>query len=199
MGIILEQLHVAIEGTPPSSIAAEDPYQALLELQRHLPEIEPVARARGELHLETVAVVVGVFLQRLDQQEVHRHPHRPTPVGIAPKHCHRAVRRAVGQDLAVGALGERIGMVPVHLGQGANPIGGKKLLLIEQPLADPPQAVFWHEGIENAVVIPSSEILLQPAGGGALVHKPGQALSHIQHWNTIHCFAIETRYSEQGH
>ena len=45
MGVVLEEVHVAVEGTPAQSIASEDSHQATLQLQRGIPEVDPVAGA----------------------------------------------------------------------------------------------------------------------------------------------------------
>ena len=140
---------------------------------------------------------MGVFLQRLNQQEVDRHPHRPTPIGIAAKHRHGTIPRAVGEGLTIGALCERIGMVAVHLGEGADPVGGEEFLFIKHPFTDPPQAILRHEGVEDAVVVPLAEVAFQPGGRGALMHKPGHAFKHIEHRQSVDGFTVETRHSQQ--
>ena len=52
-------------------------------------------RAGRAFDLEVVAEVVMELLQRFDQQEVHREPDRPAPVGIAAEQSGARIRRLV--------------------------------------------------------------------------------------------------------
>src|SRR5712692_9930178 len=61
----------------------EDASQAGRELGGDFPQRLVLSRAGGAFHLQVTAVVVMKFLQRLDQQEIHREPDQPPPDGVA--------------------------------------------------------------------------------------------------------------------
>ena len=142
---------------------------------------------------------MGELLQRFDQQEVHRHPHRTAPVGVATEHRHRAVARAIGEGLALAAFGVGVGVVFVHLGQGADAVGREKLLFVEQALADALQALPGHQSEQHPVVVPDPQVVHRPGGGGALMGEPGQGVGHIQHRQPLHGVDVEALHRQQRH
>ena len=78
--IVLEQGHIAIERTTAIAAAAEQIDEAVLKLERGIPEGDPATGAGGKFDLEGIALVMTEFLQCFDQQEVDRHPDRTPPV-----------------------------------------------------------------------------------------------------------------------
>ena len=84
--VILQLLIVAEAGAAAGfGVAQKELGEALGEGVGYFEERVQQARIGGVFHFEIVAVVVVEALQRLDEQEVGRHPDGPTPIGIAAK------------------------------------------------------------------------------------------------------------------
>ena len=108
--ILLEFVDVAVHGTPAVVVAGEDAAHAARQLGRNLPQCQILARTRGALHLEVVAQVVVEALQRLDQQEVHREPDRPAPVGVAAEESGAGFARLVVHPVLGAADVQHVGI-----------------------------------------------------------------------------------------
>src|SRR6266545_6064671 len=81
--VLLELLDASVDRAPPVGVPQEDAGVATGQLGGDIPQGHELPGARGALDLETVAVEMVEPLDRLDQQEVHRYPDRPAPVGVA--------------------------------------------------------------------------------------------------------------------
>src|SRR5215469_12351620 len=82
----LKLLRAAVDSTTALGVTQEDALEARGQLAAHLEEIHEFSGARGTLDLEIVAVVQVVLDERAQDQDVHRHPDRTAPVGIAAEH-----------------------------------------------------------------------------------------------------------------
>jgi hypothetical protein len=106
-------------------VAQEGPRQTRRELVRDLLQVEAPARAGRELDLEVVAVEVVVALERFDDQEVDREPHRAAPVRVAAEQAGvRLGGRVLDRVLAAGEL-DAIGLRLVDARQRAQPKGDR--------------------------------------------------------------------------
>src|SRR6516164_428724 len=76
-------------------VAQKDPAQTLRQLVGHLSEMHQPARPDRAFDLEIVAVITVEPMQRLDNQEIHRHPDRTAPIGIAAEHARVCLPRDV--------------------------------------------------------------------------------------------------------
>src|SRR5256712_6259196 len=83
--IVAEARVVPLAGAAAVGVRDEEAREPAVELLRDLIEIHEPPRAGGTLDAQVVAVEVGVALKRLDEQVVHREPHRAAPVGVAPQ------------------------------------------------------------------------------------------------------------------
>ena len=119
----------------PLTVAAfeEKVCEALRDFIRGVVERDEVSRARRALDLELRAVVVMEFLQRLDEQEIHRQPDRPAPVGVAAKQPALRFRRPVGNFQRIPVALEAIRLLFVRLGKRADAVVAEELRLIQHP------------------------------------------------------------------
>src|SRR5262249_54332022 len=67
-------------------VADEQAREPSRELLADLEEIQLAARTDRTLDLEVVAQVSILVDQGADEHELHRHPDRAAPVGVAPEH-----------------------------------------------------------------------------------------------------------------
>src|SRR5690349_17469579 len=81
--VLCQFLMVAEHRAPLAPVGQEEPSQAPRELVRNVFDGHESARTSGAFDLEVVAVIMVEFLQRFDDEKVHRHPDRPAPVGVA--------------------------------------------------------------------------------------------------------------------
>ena len=91
------------------------------------------SRTGRAFDFEIIAVVVMKFLQRLDEQEIHRHPDRPAPVGIAAKKPALRFTRPVADFVHHAAAFDAIRLLPVNFRKGANAVVAQELGLVEHP------------------------------------------------------------------
>src|SRR6185369_16414723 len=80
MRICLELALIAVNGPAPVDILQKDVRQATRQFVGDFPQIHQPARSSRTLYSERIAIVVVKFLQRLNQQEIHGKPNRPSPV-----------------------------------------------------------------------------------------------------------------------
>lgn len=83
------------------------------EIIRDVSQAELFARARGVLHEQAISVVAVKGVERLDQQKVHREPHRTAPVGVAPEHPAVTLRRLVSDHVLSAVDPEDVGLLEV--------------------------------------------------------------------------------------
>src|SRR5262249_40936607 len=85
--VLIVPLTVIAMGRPASLlVAGEQAGQPSRELLADYQEVQLATRADRTLDLEVVAQVGILVDQRADEHELHRHPDRSPPVGVAPKH-----------------------------------------------------------------------------------------------------------------
>src|SRR5262245_42301518 len=115
MRIGVEHVGVAVHRTTALAVAQEDTGDAPRELGRNLAERHEVARAGRVLHLDVAAKEVVKALQRLDEQEIHREPDGPAPVGVAAEESRGRLRRLVVDAIRLPVHLEHVGMPLVEL------------------------------------------------------------------------------------
>ena len=98
------------------------------------------------------------LLKRFNDQVVDGHPNRPTPIRITTKHGNRTIGRAVAKVLSLAAFGETVGALFIGLREGSYPKGREELILVKESFTDTPQAIFWHQGIQNTIVTPVPQV-----------------------------------------
>src|SRR5215475_12082480 len=86
--VALEFFYPAVCGPAPVFAAQEEFDQPPRQLLADVPEVHHLSRPGRAFDLEVVAVaivreVLVIFLQRFDDQEVDREPHRPAPIRVA--------------------------------------------------------------------------------------------------------------------
>ena len=110
VGVGLERLCATVDRPPPRGVPQEDGRQPVGQLLGHREQGQPPARPGRALHGEVVPVV-GVELQEgPDEQDVHREPHRPPPVGVAAEHARRRLGRLVRDGVADPGDGDLVGL-----------------------------------------------------------------------------------------
>src|ERR1700756_5302495 len=83
MRIHLELLQVAEYRSVALLVTKKDVCHPARQLTRHDPQRLHVSRSSRELDFEIVTQIVVEFLQRFDQEKIHREPDRAAPVRIA--------------------------------------------------------------------------------------------------------------------
>src|SRR5690349_1301511 len=91
----------------------EDANQALADLISHLAKGQEVSRASRKIDLEGLAKVVAELRERLDEQQIHWHPDRASPVGVATKQTRGRLRWLIVNSPFLAANPQLIGMVLV--------------------------------------------------------------------------------------
>src|SRR3989442_12315611 len=129
--IRLENLQVAKSGAAAVTRAQEKVGQAVRKVPRHLPQWYGGSRAGGQLDFQTVPEVVVKLLQRFDQQEIHREPHRPAPVRVPAEETGGGLSRLVVHTVFVAIDMQHIGVFAVMLGKRSNAVRGEKLVLVQ--------------------------------------------------------------------
>src|SRR3954451_15397151 len=81
----LQRLVGAVDRAAPPRIRREQRDQPPGQVVRHLAEVHLVLRTGRVLHHKVLAEERRVLAERLDQQEIDRHPDRPPPVRVAPE------------------------------------------------------------------------------------------------------------------
>src|SRR5262245_50836491 len=129
--IALESLHAAEHRATAVRPTQEDPREAARELHRDVPEIHAPARSRRARDLEPLAQEPVELLERLDEEVVHGEPDRATPVRVAAEERDRGLRRLVVHPVLHAVELEDIRMLAMIAGQGTDPVGREKLLLVQ--------------------------------------------------------------------
>src|SRR5262249_23511814 len=98
--VALEFFHPPVCGPSPVFAAQEEFDQPPRQLLADLPEVHHLSRPGRAFDLEVVAVAIVrevrvIFLQRFDDQEVDREPHRPAPIRVAAEQPGLRLRRLV--------------------------------------------------------------------------------------------------------
>ena len=146
MRIGLELLRATIDRTLPLFIPQEDPAQPIRDLLGDLEEVHHLAGPGGAFNFEIVAVIEIEIQERPDNHDVHRHPDRPSPVGVAAEHAGVGFPRQVVHPVLLAAHVENIGVPLVKFGERADAVGAQELVLIEHRREDPPEPLRIEEG-----------------------------------------------------
>lgn len=85
--VVLEFGRSSIDRPFSLLIAEEDAGQSVLDFLRHLEQVHQFAGTGWAFDLEAIAIVQVVLQQRPDDDGIHRHPHRATPIGVAAEHA----------------------------------------------------------------------------------------------------------------
>jgi acyl-CoA synthetase (NDP forming) len=117
-------------------------------------EVHALAAAGRALDGEPIAVVVVIALEGLDDQIVHREPHRAAPVGVAAEQAGVGLAGRVADLVAAVVDVEVIGLVGVGPRQRADAVGRQKLALVEHVAQDALEPVAAGDR-EQAVLVPA--------------------------------------------
>src|SRR5262245_18123319 len=98
--VALEFFYPAVCGSSPLFAAQEEFDQPPRQLLADVPEVHHFSRPGRAFDLEVVTVAIVrevrvIFLQRFDDQEVDREPHRPAPIRVASEQPGLRPRRLV--------------------------------------------------------------------------------------------------------
>src|SRR5438034_2997057 len=105
MRVLLQYRHVAEDRPAAVGPTQENPAQAPRQLSRDLAEMRQRPGSHRAFDLEIVAVIGMKPLQRLDDQEVDRHPDWSAPIRVAAEHARIRVSRDVADaEPVAGAL-----------------------------------------------------------------------------------------------
>ncbi len=121
-----------------------------------------------------------VLLQRLDQQEVDRKPHRPAPVRVAAEERRGRFAGLVVEHeaLAVERQDERIGRMPLR--QRADAVRAQEPVLVERMREDAPELV----RIDEREAQPLLDAAVREVGEAgqqvpAVFEEPAEALREV--------------------
>ena len=111
-----------------------------------------LAGAGGAFDLEVVAVVQVEIQQRPDDHDVHRHPDRPAPVGVAAEHAGVRLARQVVHPVLLALHVENERVLLMELGERADAVGAEELVLVEHLRQDPAQPLRVDHGHDPPLV-----------------------------------------------
>src|SRR5215831_14799538 len=90
---------------------------------------------------------MGILVdQSADEHELHRHPDRSSPVGVAPKHPAVRIARDIANAVLLSASVKDIGVFGVEARQRANPERTQELVLVEHVAEYPAEFVRIDQG-----------------------------------------------------
>jgi hypothetical protein len=101
-----------------------------------------VPGARRTLHFEVIPVELIKVIESADQESVHRHPNRPAPIGITPKHSGVGFRRQILDFVFLTSYVKNEGMVEVVTRKGTYAVRSKEFVLVEHIGEDAPDLLF---------------------------------------------------------
>ena len=122
----------------PSAVLVfkEYPRETRRELVRDIVDRSEVGRASRARDAKIVAVIVMKLLQRLDDEEVHREPDRPSPVGVSAEEAAVGLRRLIANREVHAIVAVDVGLFLVSTGQRSNTVRREKLRFVEQPVQE---------------------------------------------------------------
>src|ERR1700694_880538 len=129
--IALKAVGAAGYGPAATRIAKKNMNKPPGDFRSYLPEIGFGAGIGRAVHFEIFAVVVVIFLQRFDEEIVHRKPDGPAPVRIPSKEARRGFRRLVGDAIRISVHVNLVGMVVVKARKGAHAVRREEFRFIE--------------------------------------------------------------------
>src|SRR5271155_1790615 len=144
MRVSLEFLRAAKDRPAPRAVPDKCSDEPFCQLLPDLEQCQVFPRAGRALHLEGVAVISTQPQEGEVEQEVHRHPDRPPPVGVSAEHPAVRVARKIGNAIFLAAKSENEGMVQVVARESANAMRTEELVLVEHPLKNAAQFVLVH-------------------------------------------------------
>src|SRR4030095_4714421 len=92
--------------------------------------------------------------QGADQQGVHRHPYRTTPVGVSTEHAGVRFCREIVHAIFLAIDVEEVRMLGVVAGERPNAIGTEEFVLIEHARQNPAQPFRIYQRSDAAAGIP---------------------------------------------
>src|SRR2546428_7816945 len=111
-------------------VAQKDAAQRPRKLRRNLPERQLAPRAGREFYLQFIAKIVMKSLQGLDDQEIHREPHRTSPIGVPAKCAGARLCRLVTDPVFVSHHAQSVRMIEMKARKRADTMRREKLLLV---------------------------------------------------------------------
>ena len=133
-----------------------------------------LAAAGGAFDFEFVAIVVMEFLERLDEEVIHRHPDGAAPVGVAAEEAVARFSGPVGNFVRRATGMEALRLVLVDFREGAHAEVGQELRLVEHPTQEAFHAMAAQERERHATIDEDARavdvvgvVAGQPDGGAA--------------------------------
>jgi len=180
----------------PFGIAEEESGQTAAQVGRYLVQGGVVAAAGRVLHLEVVAVVVVEPLEGFDDEEVHRHPDRTAPVGIAPEQVATGFPGHVSdlEGLAIGL--EPVGSLFMDLRQGTDAEIRQEFPGVEDPAKEAFHSVPPQEREEMSItttgLVPARD---ERREVGPMLKEPQHAL--LKAWQPVEQLLLQGLYGKQ--
>ena len=116
----------------PFGVRQEQRREPPLQFTTHVAQIQHPPRASRELDAHLVAVKMVVTLERLDEQIVHRKPHRAAPVRVAAEQARVRFPRHIIHAMLLPARLENVRLLVVKFRQRADAERRQKLRLVQQ-------------------------------------------------------------------
>src|SRR5215831_21276039 len=129
--ILLEFVGAAVHRTAPVAIPKENPREPVCELRGDVKQVHQPTGAGGTLDFEVVSVIEVEVQQRPDDEGVHRHPDRSTPVRVPTEHAAVGLPWQIIHPVFLSLRTKDIGLLLVELGERTNTEGTEELLLVE--------------------------------------------------------------------
>src|SRR5216684_4356375 len=101
----------------------KDRDEPLSQPHGYLLKVRRVSSARWKGYFQIVPVIIGILLQGKYQQVIHRHPYRPSPVGVSPKKRGIAFCRLIVQSKFLPGYMNGI-IIFMGFGDGTDAAGG---------------------------------------------------------------------------
>ena len=130
-------------------------------------EVEVTSRPGRAFDREIVAIIVVEPVQRLDQQEIDRHPDRPAPIRIAAEQVRvsiRPARSSMLKRLPVVLEDERIALVILR--ERADAVVGQELGLVEHAPQQALHAVAAQQRQQMPLLVARARSSARPAAPG---------------------------------
>src|SRR5215469_5922911 len=118
------------------AVPQENAHKAPCNLLRDFIEIHALARAGWALDGKSVPIICVVVHQSAEDEHVHWHPDRSTPVGVATKHSSIRLGGQVRYVVFPFAETEHIWMGGMVTRERADAIGTKKLIFVQHDRQD---------------------------------------------------------------
>lgn len=191
--IEIEQIGMAVDSPAPFVISCKQMLHSVLEFLGDMTQVHVITRTGWTLDLERVAVEHVETEERLDQQEVHTEPNRPTPIAITAEKSAVRIPGYVAHLESLAIHVHRIRVFLVKLGHGTHTVLCQELGLVEHPLQDLLQPFLAHKCQKKSIIFtPAFDASNIALGNICLVfNKPVQ--SSLERWELVDYFRLESQ------